>query len=122
MWYIFNNKNECIGKCDAKPDELDLSYREETCIEINDPTILKLDIIDIILSKGEPTKKVADAQTAEDKANQIATEFQKQILELKDALAIATLAGNDTVIEELRTEYAALMMEYQTKLEAVNNG
>lgn len=71
---------------------------------------------------GKPIIRPPYVPTAKDKANTIATKYTTQIAELKDALATATLAGDETTVTELRIEYADLMAQYQTDLEAVNHG
>lgn len=48
--------------------------------------------------------------------------YQPQFTALAQSLGLATLEGNQTVIDGIKADYADLKAEYQTKLEAVNNG
>lgn len=68
---------------------------------------------------GKPTAKPAPEETKADKANALATKYNADLAELKDSLATATLAGDTTTVEELKTEYATLLAEYNTALEAL---
>ena len=61
------------------------------------------------------------SESVGDKANQIKTDYERQVVELKDALLTATLANDTETIESLKSDYATVMAEYQTALEAVNN-
>lgn len=70
---------------------------------------------------GKPITRPPDMPTTEDKAKAISTQYAKEIAELKDALATAMLAGDVELIEELKSEYAEIMKEYQTELEAISN-
>ena len=68
---------------------------------------------------GKPTDAPAVIVTTEQKQASIAADYESQISELKDALATATLAGDDTLIAELKTEYAEVKSEYETALKGV---
>ena len=70
-------------------------------------------------SDGKPTAKPAYVETKADKANALAATYNGEIAELKDSLATATLSGDTTTIEELKTEYGTLLTEYNTALEAL---
>lgn len=70
---------------------------------------------------GKPVSAPPYAPTIEEQTNDIAARYGTQITELKDALATATLAGDDETADELRGEYAELMTEYQAALEAIQN-
>lgn len=65
---------------------------------------------------GKPTDAPAIIVTTEQKQASIAADYESQISELKDALATATLAGDDTLIAELKTEYAEVKSEYEAAL------
>lgn len=65
------------------------------------------------------------AQTAEEikqqKIDDLNAEYQPQFQALKDPL-IAALARNDTAtMNEIKTDYATLLTEYNTKMEAITN-
>lgn len=65
---------------------------------------------------GKPTDAPAIVVTTEQKQASIAADYESQISELKDALATATLAGDDALIAELKTEYADVKSEYEAAL------
>lgn len=65
---------------------------------------------------GKPIDAPAVVVTTEQKQASIAADYESQISELKDALATATLAGDDTLIAELKTEYAEVKSEYEAAL------
>lgn len=73
------------------------------------------------IKTGKPIMRPPYVPTTEDKANAIASQYTTKIAELKDALATATLTGDDELVAELRTEYADLMAQYQADLEVINN-
>lgn len=68
---------------------------------------------------GIPTSAPAYVASHEEKANAISQTYKAQISELKDALVTATLAGNNVLIESLKSDYADAMKEYQTALKGV---
>ena len=65
---------------------------------------------------GKPTDASAVVVTTEQKQASIAADYESQISELKDALATATLAGDESLIAELKTEYADVKAEYEAAL------
>lgn len=65
---------------------------------------------------GKPTDAPAFVVTIEQKQASIAGEYESQISELKDALATATLAGDESLIAELISEYANVKSEYEAAL------
>lgn len=65
---------------------------------------------------GKPTDAPAVVVTTEQKQASIAADYESQIGELKDALATATLAGDDTLVAELKAEYAEVKTEYEKSL------
>ena len=65
---------------------------------------------------GKPTDAPAIVVTTEQKQASIAADYESQISELKDALATATLAGGESLIAELKTEYAEVKSEYEAAL------
>lgn len=75
---------------------------------------------------GKPIPYIAPELTEAEKkvaaADALKAEYEPQIEALKDALATATLAGDTETIESLKVEYNDLIAEYNTKLEAINNG
>ena len=65
---------------------------------------------------GKPTDAPAIVVTTEQRQASIAADYESQISELKDALATATLAGDDALIAELKSEYAEVKSEYEAAL------
>ena len=65
---------------------------------------------------GKPTDAPAVVVTTEQKQASIAADYESQIGELKDALATATLAGDESLIAELKSEYAEVKSEYEAAL------
>lgn len=74
---------------------------------------------------GKPVPYVPPEPTAEEKtaaaAAVIATTYEPQLAALKDSLVTAVLMGDDELQTEIKTEYAELVADYNTKLEALNN-
>lgn len=74
---------------------------------------------------GKPILYIPPEPTAAEKtlsaANALKNEYTPQIAALKDALATATLSGDNETIEDLKSEYADVTAEYNQKLEALNN-
>lgn len=65
---------------------------------------------------GKPTDAPAIVVATEQKQASIAADYESQISELKDALATATLAGDESLIAELKTEYVDVKAEYEKAL------
>lgn len=65
---------------------------------------------------GKPTDAPAVVVTTAQKQASIAADYESQISELKDALATATLAGDESLIAELKSEYADVKAEYEQAL------
>lgn len=65
---------------------------------------------------GKPTDAPAVVVTTAQKQASIAADCESQISELKDALATATLAGDESLIAELKEEYAEVKTEYEAAL------
>lgn len=65
---------------------------------------------------GKPIDAPAVVVTTEQKQASIAADYESQISELKDALATATLAGDESLIAGLKTEYADVKAEYKEAL------
>lgn len=65
---------------------------------------------------GKPIDAPAIIVTTEQKQASIAADYESQISELKDALAAATLAGDESLIAKLKSEYADVKSEYEAAL------
>lgn len=74
---------------------------------------------------GKPVPYIAPELTEAEKkvaaADALKAEYEPQIESLKNALATATLANDTDTVDGLKTEYADLMAEYNTKLNEVNS-
>jgi hypothetical protein len=56
------------------------------------------------------------------KSAELDTEYHSQFTTLAQSLGLATLDGNQTIIDGIKSDYAALKTEYQKKLEEITNG
>lgn len=65
---------------------------------------------------GKPTDAPAVVVTTAQKQASLAADYESQISELKDALATATLADDESLIAELKSEYADVKAEYEAAL------
>ena len=65
---------------------------------------------------GKPTDAPAIVVTTAEKQASIAADYESQISELKDALATATLAGDESLIAQLKSEYADVQSQYEAAL------
>ncbi len=71
---------------------------------------------------GKPVSAPPYVPTPEEQANTAAMEYEAQIKELNTAIVVAQADGDAELVQDLQTEKAALLTEYQTKLEAITNG
>lgn len=60
-------------------------------------------------------------QTTDQKIAALDAEYQPQFKSLAESLGLATLDGSQTVIDSIKSDYAALKTEYNIKREAINN-
>lgn len=58
-------------------------------------------------------------QTVVEKVAELSVTYEKQISDLKDALATATLAGDNDLITSLKSDYSNVMTAYQGALKGV---
>lgn len=68
---------------------------------------------------GKPISAAAYVQTTTEKLTAVKSKYETQIADLKDALATATLAGDDAIVASLKSDYASIMAEYQNALKEV---
>ncbi|WP_302360365.1 hypothetical protein [uncultured Megasphaera sp.] len=72
---------------------------------------------------GRPTEYIPPELTPEEQrsneAASIAEKYTPQLSDLKDSLITAALTGDVELQEEIKAEYAELMEEYNTELEAL---
>lgn len=106
-----------------EPDAEDLLTRNEKAVESEEQIALDKAILD---AKGKVICNPAAELTAEQIKQQallaLDTEYQPQFASLAQALGLATLDGDQTVIDGIKTDYATLKSDYQVKKEAIENG
>lgn len=61
-------------------------------------------------------------KTTEELLYTLDAEYQPQFTELAQALGLATLSGNQTVIDSIKEDYTALKAEYDEKREVITSG
>jgi hypothetical protein len=123
MFYLFKN-GECETMCEDKS-------RLEALIENEDKDVIILENdswlnpSDLTIEDGE-IKVNTITQTAEEikaaKLTALDAEYQPQFTSLAQSLGLATLDGDQTVIDSIKSDYAALKAQYQTKKEEIENG
>jgi hypothetical protein len=121
MFYLFKN-GECETICEDKS-------RLEALITEEDATIVESDVwynpSDISLVDGKIQLNTI-TQTAEEiktaKLTALDAEYQPRFTALAQSLGLATLDGDQTVIDGIKEDYTALKSEYQTKKEGIENG
>ena len=69
----------------------------------------------------EPEYEPTDAEVIAMRADEIASDYEPQLSELKDSLVTAVLMGDLELQAEIKTEYAELVTAYNNELEALNN-
>jgi hypothetical protein len=123
MFYLFKN-GECETICEDKSRLEALIPEEDT-----DATIVESDVwynpSDISLVDGKIQLNTI-TQTAEEikatKLTALDAEYQPRFTALAQSLGLATLDGDQTVIDGIKEDYAALKAQYQTKKEDIENG
>ena len=63
-----------------------------------------------------------DEEIKQSKLNALDSQYKAQFNELAQSLGLATLASNDDTITSIKSDYAALKAEYNTKREEIING
>lgn len=123
MFYLFKN-GECETICEDKSRLEALIENEDTDVIIleNDEW---LNPSDLTIVDGE-IKVNTITQTAEEikvaKLTALDAECQPQFTALAQSLGLATLDGDQTVMDGIKEDYAALKAQYQTKKEEIENG
>ena len=64
----------------------------------------------------------AKAVPTVDKITELDNEYQPQFTALAQSLGLATLDNNQTVIDSIKADYAALKTTYADKRQAIENG
>ena len=114
MWYVFNKDKTCIATCNAKPNLEDLSTREEYALKCEEDS-LGLSAEDV---NGEVKKKTL-VKTTEQLVAELDTSYEKQFIEINNALAIATNTQDSALITLLTQEKTVLEQEYDQKRSAL---
>ena len=125
MYYLFDKTGKCTTLCEdkerlesliAEDDKESLILEDERWLNPSDLSIVdgKIQIATI----AEPTAKEIKQKAIEI----LNTEYDSQFATLATSLGLATLSGDQTVIDGIKSDYTALKAEYQAKLEAINNG
>ena len=125
MYYLFDKTGKCTMLCDdkerlevliAENDKESAIVEDDRWLNPSDLSIAdgKIQLVTIVAPTSEEIK-----QKAIDSLN---TEYDSQFAALATSLGLATLSGDQTVIDGIKSDYTALKAEYQTKLEAINNG
>lgn len=120
MFYLFDN-----GKCETMSGNCDkleeLIINKNMKIVEDDNMYLSLSLLSLDGEEKIIETIAAIQPTLENKTDEIKIKYEKQIEELKDNLATATLANDIVLIEELKAEYAELIQQYKVELEDLNN-
>ena len=127
MYYLFDKTGKCTTLCDdkerlesliAEDDKESLILEDERWLNPSDLSVVdgKIEIATIAIAA--PTAEEIKQKAIET----LNTEYDSQFAALATSLGLATLSGDQTVIDSIKSDYTALKAEYQTKLEAINNG
>ena len=107
------------------PDFIDYSSIPEPYIIINEAT--HQDCIDnpglrrVDLDTKQIGVYTPPGPTAAESIAALDIEYQPQFAALAQALGLATLDGNQAVMDEVKADYAALKVEYQARREEITN-
>ncbi|MCC5468625.1 hypothetical protein [Pelosinus baikalensis] len=123
MFYLFKN-SKCETICEDKSRLEGLIENEDT-----DATIVEndswLNPSDLTIVDGK-IKVITITQTAEEiktaKLTALDADYQPRFASLAQSIGLATLDGDQTVIDGIKTDYATLKNEYQAKKEEIENG
>lgn len=119
MYYIFNVKSR---KCKAYSDsELNSDIlKEQGEVQIKADVVYSADEVQRLELQGSNIvlQPVAEP-TKEEKLAALDAVYQPQFTALAQALGLATLDANQSVIDGVKADYAALKAEYQAKVKEV---
>ena len=114
MWYVFNKDKQCVATCSIKPNLEDLATREEYALESTDDSLgLNASDIDGVVSKKAVEK------TNEQLIAELDSSYEKQFIEINNALAIAINTQDTALITVLTQEKTVLEQEYDQKRSAL---
>lgn len=114
---------------DGKPySEADIRKQFPGVIEISEADQVLYITGDYVQDKvtGKPVKNPVYVPTPEELQKQkivaLDAEYQEQFAQLAQSLGLATLDGNQTVADGIKSDYATLKAEYQTKRQVIIGG
>ena len=116
-WYLFNKDNKCYGTTNIEPDKDDL--------ENSDCKAIKSDVHYDNFSKlsfsgsGITEHKLTTEDNRQKNLSTLDAVYQPQFVALAQALGLASLDANQTVIDGVKADYAALKAEYQAKIKEI---
>lgn len=122
MWYIFKD-GQCMASSDSESNNEDLDTRGEIAKEYGETLPLNELALD---EKGDiqhtsPAPLTAGEALAQ-KIAALDAEYQSQFRDLQLAWASASIAGDTSLADSIKSDYTALKAEYQVKLEAIKSG
>ena len=125
MYYLFDKTGKCTMLCDDKERlEVLIAENDNESVVVEDDRWLNPSDLSIVDGKIQLVTIVAPtAEEIKQKAIEtLNTEYDSQFAALATSLGLATLSGDQAVINSIKSDYTELKAEYQTKLEAINNG
>lgn len=75
-----------------------------------------------VANKKVKSAPPAPEPTKAERADSLASEYEANISALKQDIVLAMADGDSELVDELKTEKASVLAEYQSKLEAIKNG
>ena len=125
MYYLFDKTGKCTTLCDDKERlEALISEDDKESVIVEDDRWLNpsdLSLVDGMIQLVTIPGPTAD-EIKQKKIETLNTEYDPQFAALATSLGLATLNGDQTVLDGIKSDYTDLKAEYQTKLEAINNG
>jgi hypothetical protein len=112
------------------PDDIGYSSIPEPFFEIDDtthqdcvnnPGLRRVDLTTKTIVEYTPAAPTAE-ELKQQKIAALDAEYQPQFHSLQLSWAAASMEGDTTTADSVKSDYTALKAEYQTKLEAINNG
>lgn len=123
------NYNAATGEIKGfYPDSIIYSSIPEPYIEIDKATHQEcidnpgLRKVDLTTLKVVECELATVTQTTDEKIAALDVEYQPQFQSLQLSWAAASMDGDTATADSIKLDYTTLKAEYQTKLEAINNG
>lgn len=119
MYYVFNVKNKKLMSCSDSELNSDI-LQEQGEVQVKSDIIYSADeVLRLELQDGKIVLQPAAEPTKEEKFAALDAEYQPQFAELAQSLGLATLDANQTAIDGVKADYAALKAEYQSKVKEI---